>query len=465
MKNLKLLFLFFCSLFFLNFNLKTSARSPIQPWSENSWYWQYDNKPVLLLGASSDDNLFQWPAKMLALHLDSMKSVGANYVRNTMSDRIDRGFEIYPFKKLKNGKFDLNKWNNEYWKRFEIFLKETSKRNIIVQIEVWDRFDYSTHNWSPHPYNPKNNVSYSEKESGLGSEYPNHPGLNKQPFFFTTPNQQNNEVLLKYQHKFVEKMLSYSLNFDHVIYCMDNETSGEEKWSAYWARFIRSKAENKGKRIYLTEMWDAWDLKSENHKRTFDSPELYDFCDISQNNHKRDQAHWDNFMWTKNYLSSLPRPINTVKTYGADGGSHGNTNNGIDGWWRHVIGGAASARFHRPNSGLGLSTLSMNSIKAAREIEKISPFWELTPNNNLLIERVENEAYLTSKPGEVYVVFFPDKGEVGLDLKRFDYEFILKWMNVREGKWESESKLMGGKIVTLKTPGDHQWVVVVTKNN
>lgn len=438
-------------------------KNSLQPLIENPWYWQYKGEPILLLGASSDDNLFQWPTKMLVPHLDSMKLIGANYVRNTMSDRVDRGFEIYPFKKLKNGKYDLNKWNKEYWKRFDTFLKETSKRDIIVQIEVWDRFDYSRENWPPHPYNPENNVNYSEKESGLGLEYPNHPGLNKQPFFFTTPNQQNNEVLLKYQHKFVEKMLSYSLEYDHVLYCMDNETSGEEEWSAYWARFIRSGAEKKGKKVYLTEMWDNWDLKSENHKRTFDHPELYDFCDISQNNHRRDQTHWDNFMWTKNYISSKPRPINTVKTYGADGGSHGNTKNGIDGWWRHVIGGAASARFHRPNTGLGLSKLSMNSIKAAREIEKITPFWELTPNNNLLKNRDVNEAYLTFKPGETYVVFFPDKGKVGLDLKEYNSEFTLKWMNVREGKWHSEEDVEGGEILDLTTPGDNEWVAVLTK--
>ena len=333
-----------------------------------------------------------------------------------------------------------------------------------MQIEVWDRFDQSRENWTPNPYNPKNNVNYTEKESGLEATYPNHPGQNKQPFFFTTPNQQNNEVLLKYQQKFVAKMLSYTLKFNHVLYCMDNETSGEEEWGAYWARYIRSRADEKRKKVYLTEMWGDWNLKSEHHKRTFDHPELYDFCDISQNNHKRDQAHWDNFMWTKRYISTQPRPSNTVKTYGADGGSHGSTQNGIDSWWRHIIGGVASARFHRPPSGLGLAELTMNSIKAAREIEKNTPFWDLTPNNNLLLNRSENEAYVTSKKGEIYVVFFPNGGEVELDLTEYNSDFTLKWMNVREGEWHSESMLKSDEIVVLKAPGKNQWVVVVTKN-
>jgi hypothetical protein len=459
-----LLWIVLVVLFFCNCQSDHDSDKGIQPWTENPWYWQYKGQPVLLLGASSDDNLFQWPSAMLVPHLDSMKRAGANYVRNTMSDRIDRRIEIYPYFLAENGKYDLNRWNDEYWQRFEFFLKETAKRDIIVQVEVWDRFDYTRENWPPHPYNPQNNINYTAEESGLDFIYPDHPGQNKQPFFFTTPNQRNNEMLLNYQTRFVEKMLSYTFNHDHVIYCMDNETSGEAEWGAYWARYIRQKADEAGRKVYLTEMWDAWNLKSDEHKRTFDYPELYDFCDISQNNHQRDQAHWDNFQWVKDYISTHPRPVNTVKTYGADGGTHGNTNNGIDGWWRHVIGGTASARFHRPPSGLGLSELSLASLRAAREIEKICPFWDLTPDNDLLSDREENEAYLTMKPGEVYVVFFPDQGEVGLDLSAYDASFQLKWMDVRKGEWASEHQVQGGNVVSLTTSGENEWVAVVFRN-
>ena len=451
------------ALYFYGCRPPQTAGNSIQPWSENPWYWQYKGEPVMLLGASSDDNLFQWPADLLIPPLDSMKSIGANYVRNTMSDRLDRNFEVYPFKKVADNKYDLTQWNGIYWQRFEKFLEETASRDIIVQIEVWDRFDYTRNNWPPHPYNPNNNINYTAEESGLAYEYPDHPGQNKQPFFFTTPNQQNNQLLLNVQQRFVDNMLSYSLRFDHVLYCMDNETSGEEEWGRYWAQFIRRKAEEAGKKVYLTEMWDAWDLKSEQHKRTFDHPDVYDFCDVSQNNHQRNQAHWDNFQWVKEYISSYPRPVNTVKTYGADGGIHGNTNNGIDSWWRHVIGGAASARFHRPPSGLGLSKLSMACIWAAREIEKICPFWEMVPGNELLLEREENEAYLAVKPGETYVVFFPDEGNVGLDLNHFASGFKVRWMNVRRGLWAEETNVEGGSIVKLQTPGSNEWIAVLTK--
>ena len=184
------------------------AKAPpdqIQPWRTNPRYWQFRGQPVLLLGGSKDDNLFQIPD--LKEHLDDLRAAGGNYIRNTMSDRPDKGFEVYPFKQLAGGKFDLEQWNDEYWHRFENMLRWTAERDIIVQIEVWDRFDYSTKNWEPHPYNPKNNVNYTYAQSGFAEHYPDHPGQNKQPFFFTTPKQRNNRVVLKYQQRFAEKKI------------------------------------------------------------------------------------------------------------------------------------------------------------------------------------------------------------------------------------------------------------------
>lgn len=463
MNLLKALLLLMVISFLVSGYSKKPSKNRIMPWAENQWFWQFKGKPLMLLGASSDDNLFQWPSEMLIPHLDSMKSVGANYVRNTMSDRQDKKFEYYPFKKLDTGKYDMNQWNEAYWKRFEFFLKETAKRNIIVQIEVWDRFDYSRNNWPSHPYRPQNNINYSEEESDLASDYPLHPGQNKQPFFFTTPLQQDNKVVLKYQKRFVEKMLSYSLDFDHVLYCMDNETSAEEQWGIYWAELILAIAKEEGKEICVTEMWDNWNLTTEQHKRTFDHPERYVFCDVSQNNQQKGQKHWDNFQWVRTYLSTKPRPLNTVKTYGLDGGVHGITKDGLERWWRHVIGGAASARFHRPDSGLGLSELSMASVKAVRELEKTVKLWELLPGNELLSSREENEAYLSSKTGETYILFFTNGGEVSLDLSAAKSGFKLKWMDIRKGNWASESKIKGGEKVSIKAPGELEWVAVISK--
>lgn len=443
------------------FESNAASSGRIQPWPKNPRYWQYKGQPVLLLGGSKDDNLFQIPD--LKEHLDEMRAVGGNYIRNTMSDRNDLGFEVYPFKRLPDGKYDLEQWNDEYWRRFENMLKWTAERDIIVQIEVWDRFDYSTKNWPPHPYNPKNNVNYTFAESGFAPEYPDHAGMNRQPFFFTTPQQRNNTVVLKYQQRFVDKMLSYSLKHDHVLYCMDNETSAEEAWGAYWADFIRQRAKAAGKEVCLTEMWDAWDLKAPEHRRTFDHPERYDFCDVSQNNQQRGQTHWDNFQWVRTRLSSQPQPLNTVKTYGADGGRFGNNRDGLERFWRHLIGGAAAARFHRPDSGLGLSEPAKAALRAARKLESRIKFWDVEPANGLLSEREPNEAYLAAAPGKAYLLYFTDGGSVGLDLKDAPGNFEVRWVDIAAGDWGKTETIQGGAVATISTPAKGHWAAAIER--
>lgn len=438
-------------------------KNRIQPWEKNPFYWQYKGKPVMLLGASDDDNLFQWPKEMLIPHLDLMKRIGANYVRNTMSDRNDRNIELYPFKQLENGKYDLNQWNEAYWERFDFFLKETAKRNIIVQIEVWDRFDFSQKYWTSHPYNPRNNINYTRKNSGLAEEYPEHAGTNRQPFFFTTTKQRNNEILLAYQQKFVEKLMEHSLKYNHVLYCIDNETSGEEEWASYWSAFMADKAEAKGKKIYITEMWDNWNLKSEHHKRTFDHPERYSFCDVSQNNHQTGDKHWDNFQWVRRYISTNPRPINAVKTYGADGGRFGTSEDGIQRWWLHLLGGAAAVRFHRPDSGLGLSKLSISSIRAARKLESVVKPWNLQPNNGMLPDRIENEAYLTYFKDEIFVIFFPNGGSTVLELKDNLHTGNINFLDLLSGEWllhKPEDLALENRTL-ISTPDNGPWVAVI----
>ena len=435
--------------------------SALRPYDENPWYWQYRGEPLLLLGATDDDNLFQRPD--LIEQLDTLAAAGGNVIRNTMSDRRDRGFEVYPFLQLPDGKYDLDRWSPTYWERFETMLRETAERSIIVQIEVWDRFDYSRDNWEPHPYNPKNNVNYTYAQSGFAEHYPDHAGANKQPFFFTTPKQRNNTVVFKYQSRFVDKMLSYSLSHHHVLYCMDNETNGDEAWGVFWAGHIRRRAAEAGIKVCVTEMWDAWDLKSDEHRRTLDHPERYDFADVSQNNQKKGQEHWDNFQWVHAHIAPKPRPLNTVKTYGADTGRYGNNRDGLERWWRHVIGGAASARFHRPDSGLGLSTSAIAAIRAARKLETVIKLWDVEPANHLLSERADNEAFLAARPGVAYALYFTDGGSVTLNLEESPGRFEVRWIDVGTGEWGQRGTVEGGRKAALNTPAKGHWVAAITK--
>lgn len=242
----------------------------IQPSDKFPQYWSYQGKETLLLGGSIEDNLFQIDS--LDEHLDLLLACGGNYVRNTMSSR-DTG-NVWPFYLDEDGKYDLNRFNDEYWDRFSHFLEATKARNIIVQIEVWATFDFYREPWQSNPFNPKNNKNYNEARTKLAVDIPTHPVFTGNNFFRSVPSQMHLTPVLWYQKLFVDKLLSYSLNYDHVLYCMDNETSVTSDWAKFWAQYIKKQAFLQDKKVETTEMWDPHNLDHPAHFETFDHPEF-----------------------------------------------------------------------------------------------------------------------------------------------------------------------------------------------
>ncbi len=421
-------------------------------------YWSFNGEDILLLGGSVQDNLFQIPD--LAGHLDLLKSVGGNYVRNTMSSR-DSG-NVWAFRKLENGLYDLNQWNDEYWRRFSYFLEETAKRDIIVQIEIWATFDYYRDNWDINPFNPKNNINYSTRRSKLPEVVETHPIYTENNFFRSVPAQMAIVPVLAFQQKFVDKILSYTFNYDHILYCIDNETSVSSDWPKFWARYIRKEAQLAGRKVHITEMWDPWDLNHPFHAETFDNPDIFTFVEISQNNHQSGDTHWENGLATIERLTKMGnlRPVNNVKIYGNDGGPHKTTRDAIESFVRNLLMGCASARFHRPNSGQGLNETARAVIKGMREVTGMTDFFNGEPRNDLLKSRGEREAYCRAIPGRELIVYFPRSGSVEIDLAGFRASPAVEWLNLLGEEWLAPQGLEQ-TTVRLETPGDGHWIAVI----
>ncbi|MEX2232908.1 MAG: putative collagen-binding domain-containing protein [Cyclobacteriaceae bacterium] len=446
----------------------TSYDSPIKPYTQNPKYWQYKGEPVLLLGGTDDDNLFQMAG--LEQHLDELKEAGGNYIRNTMSFRDSAN--VCPFRRLEDGKYDLNSWSDEYWKRFELMLKLTHERDIIVQIEVWDRFDYSREFWEKNPFNPSNNINYSLSDSLFDDHYPKHPSADLQPFFHTIPGMAlynpRLDRIRDLQEKLIDKMLSYSLDYGNVLYCMNNETSTPVEWGNYWIDYIRSKAESEGKDVYLTDMYDRF-FEVNSCDRCLEliaKPEYYTFMDISQINSRNfGQAHWDTLQVIMNKRNQYAlRPVNNTKIYGGGnlGFGSGSNADGVERFGRNVIGGCASARHHRPPAGNGLNEKARGIIKATRKVEDLVRFWEVEPHMHLLTDREPNEAYLTCMEGSKYIIYFPKGGNVKLDLSKYQKKFTARWINIETGEWGQSFPIEGGSFREISAPDMSGWYVVIT---
>jgi hypothetical protein len=315
-------------------------------------------------------------------------------------------------------------------------------------------------------------VNYTYEESGFVERYPDHPGQNKHHFFFSAPTLQKYEpkydVFRQYQEAFVAKMLSYSLQYNNVLYCMNNETDEPAACGQYWINFITKKAKEASVAIMTTDMFDDWDIKGEQHHVYYENPDTYLFIDVSQNNHNKGQQHWDNIQWARGNMMGHIRPINTVKIYGADTGRYGDSRDGQERFWRNIFGGLAGTRFHRPDSGLGLSETAQAHIKSMRMLLDELDIFHCTPDakSELLRNRDDNEAYLSYNPNQQYALLFPHGGEIEIDLTKASGEFSVQELDILNSEWKQKKPINGGQWETLKVDEELKdfAVILITKN-
>jgi hypothetical protein len=454
--------------------MRPPMRDPdrIRPWPHNPRYWQYKGQPVMLLGGSREDNLFQIPD--LEPHLELLASVGGNLIRNTMSDR-DRG-DAYPLLRLADGRYDLEQWDPEYWRRFDAMLRLTHERDIIVQIEVWDRFDLSDakgmNNWQRHPYNPRNNVTWTYEQTGFAVSYPDHPARDRHPFYHTVPGMPGYDprldIVRRFQERFVDRLLQSTLPYPHVLYCINNETSTDPRWGQYWMAWIKRRAAAAGVEAFVTDMFDdVWQPeKSAALALAISRPDLYDFLDVSQVNSRNfGRAHWDRFQWIRQQTAANPRPLNHTKIYSAGntGWGSGTPQEGVARFWRNILGGAASSRFHRPSSGIGLNELAQACLRAARQLEREVRFWDLTVAMDRLQTDHPDRAYAAATTRGHTVVFFPDGGSARLaPVTGTTGRVRVRWLRIAGGDWSGPAADHDLSAALLCPGAGEAWVALLT---
>ena len=418
----------------------------------NPCYWSYDGAPVLLLGGSDEDNLFNHPA-MMRDNLDTLARIGGNYIRGTLSWR-DEG-NVPPFES--NGSvYDLDRFNQEFFDRLDTCIREAAARDIVVQIELWATFDYYLENWLINPFNPKNNSNYTTENTRLVTEWEFHPAQRPQPFFYSVPAQNNDTMLLRYQEAFARKVLDVTLPYNNVLYSIDNETRAPAEWALYWGRFIGDYARSHGKTALVTEMWDQWNITHPDHETTYENPAIFPFTDVSQNNWQDGDTHYERLLWYRSMLSGIaggPRPVNNVKVYARLSGNRPNDYGvGVERWWRNIFAGCASTRFHRPPSGSGLDDTAQTMIHSARVFTSAYPHFTTRPAPELLRDRGENEAFCLADPGSVYALYFPRGGDVTLDVPA-GQTWRVRWFDVETGVFSDSGKIVRtGKTLKITTP-------------
>src|SRR5262245_13579751 len=153
---------------------------PLALHPENPHYFLYNNQPTIIITSGEhygavlnlDFDYVKYLDELVSKKLNGTRTFTGAYVepqgafniaRNTLAPARDRF--ICPWARsatpgYPNGgnKFDLNKWDDAYFKRLRDFLGEAQTRGIIVEMNLSCPF-YEEAQWKLSPQNTLNNVN------------------------------------------------------------------------------------------------------------------------------------------------------------------------------------------------------------------------------------------------------------------------------------------------------------------
>jgi hypothetical protein len=166
------------ALFFLTALIVPRLSSePVTTDSSNPHYYSFHGRPILLITSAEHYGGVINKAFNYVVYFDSLKANGLTYTRiypgalfepmgkfmtgNTLGPKMWDLIEPWarsdqPGYLFGGNRFDLDRWNSEYFARLKDFIKEAGKREIVVEICLFNS-QYSD-TWPLSPLNSENNI-------------------------------------------------------------------------------------------------------------------------------------------------------------------------------------------------------------------------------------------------------------------------------------------------------------------
>jgi hypothetical protein len=207
--------------------LAVSAAGPIRLDPRNPHYFQFDGKTVALVtsgehyGAvlNGDFDYHKYLAALSADGLNYTRLFGGSYVeipgrsfgirRNDLAPAPGRF--IAPWARSDDpgyagggNKFDLERWNPEFFERYRDFLGEAARLGVVVEVTLFSS-SYQDVHWNISPFNPANNIN--------GTDAIDWKKLHT----------LENGNILGWQERYARKLVREANGFDNVIFEIQNE--------------------------------------------------------------------------------------------------------------------------------------------------------------------------------------------------------------------------------------------------
>jgi hypothetical protein len=110
---------------------------------------------------------------------------------------------------------------------------------------------------------------------------------------------------------------------------------------------------------------------------------------------------------------------------------------------------------------LGLNEKAQANVRSMRRLTDEMNVFTCSPCNDLLSGRQPNEAYCIANPGREYAVYFPNGGEVDLDVRGLGRPAAVRWLRIMKSEWSEPERVGSGSPVTLQCPSQGHWAVLI----
>jgi hypothetical protein len=459
-----------------------ASSQPLMLNPENPHYFLFRGKPLVIISSGEHYGAVLNPDFDFIKYLNTLQKDGMTYTRlfpgtyfekegsfgierNTLSPA--KGKALLPWQRSNvpgalcgGNKFDLNQWDETYFRRLRSFVSEASKRGIIVEISLFSSiYGY----WDIQVWNRNNNINLNEDISKDDVQ------------------TLNNRSVLKYQEKFVKKVVTELNEFDNITYEIQNEPWSDHtvtvaQKSEYFSRrdFAEEGTEWRNKIDIADKASIEWQKKIASIIVETEKPLKYKHL-IAQNycNFYYPVTEVDPSVSIMNFHYNYPVVVEQNYAYNR---VIGFDESGFAGRqdityrrqaWNFIIAGGGlfnnldysfapgfedgTAINKAPGGG---SHNLRAQLKVLSDFIHSFNFVGMKPDNNVIEQAPGAFARALSKPGKEYAIYIFNGPECRLKLNLPPGKYSAEWISTQDGKVIKNEEIdnKGGQI-SLSSPG------------
>ena len=328
-------------------------------------------------------------------------------------------------------KFDLSKFNPEYFERLRTRAEAAGEHNIYASIMLFEGWGLQRleEGWINHPFHPDNNVNGIDGDLN-GDGY----GLEVHTLADT--------AITSIQTNYVRKVIETVNDLNNVLYEISNENHPPStRWQYYMIDYIHEYEKGKP---YQHPVGMTFQYKGGSNETLFESP-----------------ADWIS-----------PNPEGGYRDNPPDAAGRKLIITDTDHLWG--IGGNQQwvwKSFLRGMNPIFMDPYDCSVLKGRYDPDWVEPIRKsmgytmvYAKRMNLLKMVPENEltssAYCLAEKGREYLVYLPEGNEVTVNLTDASHDLKVEWFNPNTGETVEQGKIKGGHVPVMKSPfGDDDAVL------